>query len=85
MNEAEAPPPRTEVFYVFWRPQDETEFFCTMLTLPTGMMNHLTNNEVARMCYAVEWPNIPNIYNEPDPESCDMIEIISGYPTFHMK
>lgn len=76
---------KLEKFVVFWR-GDEDDFMATALELPEGMIDTLSNQQVIQMCADVEYgTDYHNPFVGPNPASYDLIEIIGGRPTFHMK
>lgn len=75
-----------ETYYVVWR-MDKDDFFFTQLDLLEGMLSTLSNDQVVRMAWDAEYlvTNERNPFIGKNPASYELVEIIGGKPTWHMK
>jgi hypothetical protein len=71
-----------KTYHVIWR-GDEDEFFITRLDLEEGHIDNLSNQQVVEMCHDVEYPDADNAITQG--ATYEMIDIIGGDVTFHMK
>ena len=74
-----------QTFYVFWR-GDEDDFLCTLIDFEEGFdVGGLSNRDWVCMAFDCEYPEESNPFVGDNAAPYDLIEIVGGAPTFHMK